>query len=367
MKVVDVVRRVLGGATLRIDRAVIRVKSRFGLFRPLRVQVYRGHGSPERLRIAGRVIEKSATEKLSEDGGLASNLRTTLHRFESDEIPEARVRVEACGVTEEVVTDHEGYFAVELRCDRPVASGWHPVRALLLSSPAHERGVRGDGELLIPDADCEFGVISDLDDTVIDTGARNKATQARHLLSRNARTHPVFPGIADFYRLLLGGPDGNGANPIFYVSKSAWNLYDLFEEFLERHSIPRGPMFLYDATVIEPKSPAVGDDDHKPDTIDDILELHPELPFVLIGDSGQHDAETFLDVVKRHPGRIRAVYLRDVSSDDRDREVADLLGRIEELGVPARAAAETVELARHAEGAGLIPAGASDEVARGSD
>ena len=355
-------RRTLARAQRRLRGAKLHLKSRFGLFRPLRIEVYRSHGTVDRLQVIGRVLEETGTRPVGERTGRLRNVLDTLHRLESDEVPDARLRVRGCGAERDATTDQEGFFSLELRCGEPVATGWHPIEVTLLASLADQTGVTGRGEVLVPASDCEFGVISDLDDTVVNTGARRRLTHARILLSRNAYTHEPFPGVAELYRLLLEGADARGANPIFYVSRSAWSLYDLFVDFLDRHGFPKGPMHLMDAAIVEDKSVAVGSEDHKLETVAEILERHPRLPFVLIGDSGQGDAELFLEATRRWPDRIRAVYVRDVTADAREEEVASVLREIEAAGVPALASADAVEMARHAERLGLIRRGGAERV-----
>lgn len=359
----NAIRKLLGGIEKGLDRGKVATKTALRLWKRPEVQVFRGHGSPGKLCVTGRVVEETGTRDVGAD---VSHLRTmvnTFRRMESDELPGSRLRVRACDVSVETETDDEGFFAVELACG-DAEPGWHHVDVELLSSPARRDGVTGAGELLVVADDCELGYISDLDDTVIETGARNKLTHTRILLVRDALEQVAFPGVAEFYTLLTRGPDGHTPHPIFYVSRSSWGLYDLFVDFMSTHEIPRGPMFLMDAAVIEERSAAIGHEHHKMDTIGEILEAHPRLRVVLIGDSGQHDPETYLEAVKRWPDRIRAVWLRDVTDEKRDAEVKAIVARIEALGVPALACETTTEMARAAEAAGFIPPGSAASVGR---
>ena len=77
-------------------------------------------------------------------------------------------------------------------------------------------------------------------------------------------------------------------------------------------------------------------------------------PFIFCGDSGQEDARIYREVVRRHPGRIKAIYIRDVQVPER----AALVGSIiEELGredVPMLLAADYATAATHAAGLGLM-------------
>ena len=87
--------------------------------------------------------------------------------------------------------------------------------------------------------------------------------------------------------------------------------------------------------------------------IHEILELHPDLPFVLIGDSGEKDPEIYADIVRSHPDRVLAVYIREVRLDPGD-------GRVEQVtdawdqDVPFVLAADSDAVRRHAVALGLL-------------
>jgi len=87
--------------------------------------------------------------------------------------------------------------------------------------------------------------------------------------------------------------------------------------------------------------------------IDEILDQHPELDFVLIGDSGEKDPEIYADTVRKHPGRILATYIREVRLDPRDGRVEQVSGGWSE-DVPFVLAAHSEVVRRHATGLGLL-------------
>ena len=64
------------------------------------------------------------------------------------------------------------------------------------------------------------------------------ATCARRC-SRSVEGRIAFKGIGAFYRALELGGGAEVVNPIFYVSSSPWNLYDLLERFIELDGICR--------------------------------------------------------------------------------------------------------------------------------
>jgi phosphatidate phosphatase APP1 len=85
-----------------------------------------------------------------------------------------------------------------------------------------------------------------------------------------------------------------------------------------------------------------------------LLSTYEELPFVLIGDSGEEDPEIYLQAVREHPGRIMAVYIREVTSGERDAEVKAIAEEVRKLGTEMVAVPDTAAAAEHAASIGLI-------------
>ena len=206
--------------------------------------------------------------------------------------------------------------------------GWRQVGLELLSPPSPGGGrVRSKGHVLVPHG-ARFGVISDLDDTVVRSSATSVLKMAWIVLRNNAHTRLPFEGVAAFYRALQLGPDSRSSNPVFYVSSSPWNIYDMLVDFLNVHGVPHGPLFLKDwsLTVLGKHR------GYKLGVIRRLLSTYQDLPFVLIGDSGEEDPEIYLQAVREHPGRVIAVYIRDVTSGKRDAEIRAMAGEARKLG-----------------------------------
>ena len=83
--------------------------------------------------------------------------------------------------------------------------------------------------------------------------------------------------------------------------------------------------------------------------IEDMLAMYPQLPFILIGDSGQRDPEVYAEVVARHPGRIRTIYIRHMHQRaGRDRAIQNLAERVAGQGCEMILARDSLEMAEHA-------------------
>ena len=338
------------------DRFKLRVRQRYGWTAPPEVVTYRGHGTREILFMKGRVLGAKGLTRSSATDTVRTNLRNMLRRFMSAEVPFARLRAAHDGQEITVVADEEGFFDVRFELSQPPDAGtaWHPVEVELLGAAGP--GVRAEGRVLVPEG-ARFGVISDLDDTVIQTGVTSLLTMLRTALLKNAYTRLPFEGVTHFYRALQGE-----GNPIFYVSSSPWNLYDLLEDFLDVHDVPAGPIFLKDWSPTNLKSHK----EHKLGTIRTLLATYPSLPFVLVGDSGEQDPEIYRTVVRENPGRIAAVYIRDVTTEERDVVVHAIARQVRSFGVEMVPVQNTAEAAEHATRSGLISPEALPEVRKAS-
>lgn len=342
----------------QFDSLRARLRDRLGRTEPLLIVPYRGFGTPERVWIKGRVLEDKGFREAEERDTTWQNLVAAYKRFETDEVPGVRVRARLLDAEQIVVTDPEGYFEVTLHPTEalPADKLWHAVELELVEEARLEaQPVRATGEVMVPDlAKAAFGIISDVDDTILKTGATNLLRMARITFLNNARTRLPFKGVAALYQAFQQGSSGEGQHPLFFVSSSPWNLYDLLTDFCEVHEIPRGPFMLRDLGIDREKFIKSSHHSHKLEQIERILRFYPDLPFILIGDSGQKDPEIYRQVINDFPERILAVYIRDVSENVRGEAVQALIAEVEAKDIPMALVADSIAAAEHAAARGFI-------------
>jgi len=275
---------------------------------PLRLDVYGGYAGAHSGIVWGRALEDELPAAPSPDDTIFDNLRRSWHQIHSNEVPGLDVCVELASYSVALVTDDEGYFAAEFAFTAPLPSGWSVARARTLDrAPPLGPRASGTGDVLVPARDARFGVISDIDDTILQSHVRNRLKQAYVALLGNAVTRLSFAGTRDLYLGLERA--GNGA-PFFYVSRSAWNIHATLEHFIAHQGLPEGPLILRDVGLFNDRETRRG---HKRREIERIFATYPELPFVLVGDSAQVDATIYLDVAQAYSGRVEAILLRDVT------------------------------------------------------
>jgi phosphatidate phosphatase APP1 len=328
--------------------------------RTLVIVPYLGYGNADCLWVRGRVLFDDGWRTQSAQDSRWRNALELLKRLESDEAPGVRVRAAFDGTTLETVTDAGGYFSFDIAPPSPPAGGWHTVELTLDGDAAHAAA-----EVLVPPAGARFGIVSDIDDTVLWTNVTNKLNMLAMLAQTNAHTRKPFRGVAALYRALVAGAGGAEDNPIFYVSSSPWHLFGPLVDFLRLQGIPVGPLLLKSLGVRQLFGPG-RHSTHKLDRIEAILRAYPALPFVLIGDSGEHDPEIYAELVRRHPGRIRAIYIRSVDPDPARADAIDALAaQVGASGAQLVLAPDSVFAATHAAAEGLIAPAALAEVRAG--
>jgi phosphatidate phosphatase APP1 len=334
------------------------VKQALGWIGPVHILPYRGYGTLEQFYLKGRVLEDKQVGSPKEKDTRWNNLRAMYRRFSTDEIPYATVRAHHGGQTLVTQTDWEGYFEFHWQPNEPLDSDrlWHDVH---LEVEIDDRVSRRQstaaavGQVMVPPRTSAFGVISDIDDTILETYATDLMRTIRVTLLNNARTRLPLPGVAAFYQALHRGPGSDMQNPLFYVSSSAWNLYDLLTDFLDLNEIPGGPILLQSLSLTNNKLVKSGHW-HKLRKLSQIMSTYPELPFVLIGDSGQEDPILYRQAVLDFPGRIKAIYIRDIGRESRHPAIRAIIAELKDLGVDMLLVTDTLQAAQHAADHGLI-------------
>ena len=310
----------------------------------LRIEPYLGHGSDHGVVVRGRVLDDPLPAEAVVGEGVGAAVRRTLRGFLTDELPGVPLRVTVAGTTVETVTDDDGYFQVRLRPEPARLTAPWTSGTVELAEPY--RGITDPRtaplEVLVPAPDAAYGVVSDVDDTILESGVQRVGRMILQTFTGSALTRTPFPGASELY-----GDLAAGGNPVFYVSSSPWNLHDFLVGFIRHRGFPMGPVLLRDLLG------SGGGREQKHGRIQEVLDLHPRLRFVLIGDSGEKDPEIYAAITRANPGRIIAIYIREVRLDPGDGRVEQVSGTWTE-DVPFVLAADTDAVRRHAVTLGLL-------------
>ena len=299
---------------------------------PLQIIAFHGYGTDTHFFARGRALEDESIDL--ENKNILGLLVNTWKRFETDEIKYAALNLKLPdNRIIKAITDDHGYFKIETSLGNLKGltneEGWLSFE-LSYSNVNIKRNIQNSnrfpGELLIPSDKAQFGIASDIDDTILHTGVVStlKWRVLINTVFKNAKSRMPLQGAAEFYHLLHRGISGDNANPIFYVSHSPWNLYRYLELFLKQNNFPKGPILLRSFKTIFKKKEE-GEKPQKQKEIINLLKTYPELPFILIGDSGEHDPDIYIEIAELFPNRIKAIYLRSVNHKKKMLRIKGLL------------------------------------------
>lgn len=363
-------RYILRKAKSPYKRARLILKKRLGWLGVPIIQPYMGFSNGQEVYLSGSVMEDKGLAKPKPEQSLGANMLAMVKRYISDEITGVRVKVSFLDHTEVVETNELGIFHCHikldtLRTDQPSFETGH--YELLDEVVENQGSVVAEERVLMVSVGRPFGIISDIDDTIMVSHSTNTAKKLKLMLFKNAHTRVPFEGVAAFYRALQkGSAQHQGLNPLFYVSSSEWNLYDLLDDFMAFRNIPAGPFMLQELehSIFHFWKSGGGTHEHKLKKILFLLSFFKDLDFILIGDSGQRDPELYLKAARQAPGRIKAVYIRSIGKAHKNRHVLDVVQEMKAMNIPMLLINNTEEAARHALLNGYIDPSSMPDIAR---
>lgn len=308
---------------------------------PARVRPYFGYRNAGRLRLTARALRMR--DRGWEHDGMLRKLSAMLRQFASQEVPGLAVTLELQSVggrteTFTQVTDNEGFVYFDVAVPEGTASPHDPSWEVgSLHWTNRDGPQRVDAFILAPGENHKLAVISDIDDTIIETGAGDLRRNWRRVLAQMPGDREAVPGAAKFYGKLSSGGVGTALpatrRPFFYVSSSPWNLFDYLVAFQQLHKLPQGPILLRDWALSRATFSSAGHKSHKERSIHELIEFYPDMRFALIGDNTQADALAYAEAVAAHPGRIAAVFIRQAPGADVSPEEQAAFDAIRAAGV----------------------------------
>jgi phosphatidate phosphatase APP1 len=306
--------RKVEAAVARRHRAA-RIEDRIHEFRERRARKrghvptivpYTGYGSTEWVRLFCRVL-------LSRPAGPRDTPRQAKRRaqgirgwrsFTSVPIGDVDVHVRIGDTEIDVIADRGG--VVDTRIPVELATGWHTATL------ATEGAVEVEAPLYVVGADTEFGIISDVDDTIMVTALPRPLVAAWNTFVLDEHARIATPGMAVLLERLSTAHPGA---PVIYLSTGAWNVAPTLTRFLSRNLYPSGPLLLTDWGPTHDRWFRSGRE-HKEDNLRRLADEFPNIRWLLIGDDGQHDEELYAAFAAERPERVAAVAIRELSAGE---------------------------------------------------
>lgn len=193
-------------------------------------------------------------------------------------------------------------------------AGHFSMRAGLDFVPTHVRVLANENLSTVQEVeiidDAGVSIISDIDDTIkkssISLGAREIF---RNTFIRDLKDLTI-EGVREWYGELY-----KMGVRFHYCSNSPWQLFPVIATFFRHAGLPPGSLHLKQYSgmlqgIFEPVA------ERKKGTLEAILRDFPGRRFILVGDSGEADLEVYADLAIAHPGRILAIFIRDVTTPE---------------------------------------------------
>lgn len=326
---------------------------------PLQIIAFQSYGTDTHFYLKGRALEDENINL--ENKTWIGLLVNSYKRLEVDEVRNTALNVKLPnGTILKTTTDNKGYFKIKTELNAleslTNSEGWLPCQ-VAYDDVNIKRTIQNENifpaEILIPSSQAKFGVASDIDDTILHTGVVSflKWRLIINSIFKSALARLPLEGASEFYHLLHRGASGEEANPIFYVSHSPWNLYRYLKLFLKQNNFPKGPILLRNFDSLFKKK-VIDEKPQKQKEIVNLLKIYPNLPFILIGDSGEHDPDIYIEIAEQYPERIKAIYLRSVNHKKRMQRVRGILDGYK--STPVLLVESSKQAIEHARASGFI-------------
>lgn len=350
-----------------------------------------GHGSTRRARILGRVIMERTADQRS---WLAE--RRGWRQFFDAQVPRQPVLVTVGRQRRITFADRGGYIDLTVE-GHGLTPGWHDAWIQVLhEGDLHTLGI-GEGESLttqdalrlsgqtehgsqriragkpvcvslrIAGDNEKFGVVSDIDDTVMVTMLPRLLTAARHSFVDHVSSREAVPGMAGFLTCLADmahrqasaestvpqtsthtqatHPQTKGKQtpvtsldstlpqasadpqvpqtsadsqqealhaPLIYLSTGAWNVVPALRDFLGRLNYPRGGFLMTDFGPSNTGWFRSGFE-HKRRELRRLARMFPSMKWYLVGDDGQRDPEIYAEFAREYPENVAGIAIRSLS------------------------------------------------------
>jgi phosphatidate phosphatase APP1 len=261
---------------------------------------YTGYGAPGWTRVLCRVL-------LTKPGPV-DDIRYKKIRgwrsFTSVPVNDVAVTINIGGIERQVTADRGG--VVDEHVPTELSPGWHTITIRADGSEAVEAPV------FIVDPSVRFGIISDVDDTVMVTALPRPLLAAWNTFVLDEHARRPVPGMAVLYERLSREHPGA---PVIYLSTGAWNVAPTLTRFLSRNLYPAGPLLLTDWGPTHDRWFRSGRD-HKARSLARLAAEFPEIRWLLVGDDGQHDEDLYGTFADLHRQNIEGIAIRQLSNSE---------------------------------------------------
>lgn len=262
------------------------------------IELYNAYSNGTRVVITGRVIDKK--DKKTKESKLYS-------AFFNDEKKEVKVYLDIDNEKFVVQSDNEAYFSFDVEPRVKLK------RSETITLKTNDKNSLKKIKPFFPSLKKHLGVISDFDDTLIISDVTNKIKLFYHTFFKNYTERTLVGEMEKKIKKILQSNKLKDDVAFFIISGSPHQFNNNINNFLDYHNFQERAILTKKIHGDESASlyASIG---YKYDKIVKLMEMYPEVKWVLLGDSGEKDKEIYLKIRKDYPQKIEEIYIRNVGS-----------------------------------------------------
>lgn len=283
----------------------------------LEIRLYRSFGNEGLVHIRGRVMKPEPQPPVNADDTGLTNFLRNLDNLSVAEKAGFKVDLTIEGQTVRLVSDKEGMLLSSTDLFGKLTPGMHTITARLVSGQNAWAPLTETKVMIHPADDESLGYVSDIDDTIKISDVTNKLEAVRRLLFLNEKTAEPVPGTAALYQV-LEAHDGKADGDFHYLSGSPLNLAAAIYNFLDLKGFPRGSVDLKKWGFQKGDDNPLQQTEYKQERLRLLFKTYPKRLFICFGDSGEKDPEIYRQIASEFPGRIKAIFINNVTKAKAD-------------------------------------------------
>lgn len=317
----------------KLKKIWFRAKEKVNTWRqddPLMIAPYLSYANDKEIIIRGRVLENEGIV-VQETDGRWKNLVNNFKRMESDEASHVDLSIVYNNEEYHCTTNVEGFFSLRIPTKNVTNQSkelkWDSAQISLTNIRCQDgKQISATVKILMPHQQTKFAIITDMDDTILESHVNSflKLRLLYETFLKNAHSRLAFENIGPVLQKVSRNAAGHRINPIFFLSHSPWNLYELLIQFISKNNIPLGPFFLRDFGYKKGRE-KFEHEHHKALAIEHLMNFYPEMKFVLLGDATEHDVDIYAEAYAKFPGRILKIIIRATEKEQKNNHVKNVI------------------------------------------
>jgi len=157
----------------------------------------------------------------------------------------------------------------------------------------------------------------------------NKAKLVWNSLWKNFDKRSAIPGTPELYRRLAAGGSMFGNPVLIYLTGSPAFLTKYLQGFIKKCDLPMGTI------ITKPSISSGKNQNYKGNWLKHLAALYPGKPFLLFGDSGEHDPEIYTAFAESGKARVLGVIINHVKPTKKNNQhLENCRTRLKALKIP---------------------------------